>query len=493
MALKNGMHQFEWVHKRADTGETFPTDVLLSPMVIDGRTVLQAVVRDITQRKQMEEALLKEMEFNSTLVESSPAFFVAINADRTIRLMNDAMLRALGYTLEELKNKEYMALVPDRDREMLAGVFATLITRGQPTFNENRVLTKDGKEILVEWHGRAIKKPDESLDYFFGVGTDITERKRAEEALRESEQRFRTVADSTPTALMLYQDDRWIFVNRAAEALTGYSAEELFRMNFWDIVHPDYKAFAKERGRKRQQGEEPVSRYELKITNKDGAERWADLISASAMIGGRPAGVVSLADITGRKAAEERLIKSEARFRSYFELPLVGIAITSPEKYWVEINDSLCGMLGYSREELVHMTWSELTHPDDLAGDVEQFNRVLAGHIDSYSMDKRFIRKDGEIVWTSLSVRCVRKHTGEVDYMVALLNDITVRKETEDALKESEEKFRLLFERSVDPILLIHGSTFIDCNEAAVKLVRCFSRDDLIGLKPRLYLSGKTA
>ncbi|MHB8111352.1 MAG: PAS domain-containing protein, partial [Syntrophorhabdaceae bacterium] len=484
MALKNGMHQFEWVHKRADTGETFPADVLLSPMVIEGRTVLQAVIRDITQRKLMEQALLKETEFNSTLVESSPAFFVAINADGTIRLMNDAMLRALGYTLEELKNKEYMALVPESDREMLSGVFSTLIARGQPTFNENRVLTKDGKEILVEWHGRAIKKPDGSLDYFFGVGTDITERKHAEDSLRESEQRFRTVADSTPTALMLYQDDRWIFVNRAAEALTGYSAEELFQMNFWDVVHPDYKALAKERGRKRQQGKEPVSRYELKITTKDGAERWAGLIAASAMIGGRPAGVISLADVTAQKAAEEKLIKSEARFRSYFELPLVGIAITSPEKGWLEINDRLCEMLGYSREELVRMTWSELTHPDDLARDVEQFNRVLAGHIYSYSMDKRFIRRDGEIIWTSLSVRCVRKPTGDVDYMVALLKDITVRKEMEEALKESEEKFRLLFERSVEPILLMHRNMFIDCNEAAVKFLRYSSREDLIGLKP---------
>jgi len=484
MALKNGIHQFEWMHRRADTGETFPAEVLLSPMVIDGRTVLQAVVRDITQRKRMEKALLKEIEFNSTLVQSSPAFFVAINADGAIRHMNDAMLRALGYTLEELKNRDYMALIPESDREMLSGVFSTLTTRGQPTFNQNRVLAKDGKEILVEWHGRAVKKPDGSLDYFFGVGTDITERKRAEEALRESEERFRTVADSTAAALMLYQDDRWIFVNRAAEALTGYSAEELLQMNFWDIIHPDYKAFAKERGRKRQQGEETVNRYELKIIAKDGAEKWVGLTGASAMIGGRPAGVISLADITGRKAAEERLVKSEARFRSYFELPLVGIAITSPDKGWVEINDRLCEMFGYSRQELVHMTWSELTHPDDLTGDVEQFNSVLAGHIDSYSMYKRFIRKDGEIIWTSLSVRCVRKPTGEVDYMVALLKDITVRKKTEEALKESEEKFRLLFERSVDPILLIHGDTFIDCNEAAVRLIRCSSREDLIRLHP---------
>ena len=105
--------------------------------------------------------------------------------------------------------------------------------------------------------------------------------------------------------------------------------------------------------------------------------------------------------------------KSEARFRSYFELPLIGIAITSPEKGWLEGNDRLSAIFGYSLQELKDMTWSELTYPEDLDADVEQFNRVLAGEIDSYMMDKRFIRKDGEVIWTSLAVGCVRKQDGD--------------------------------------------------------------------------------
>ena len=95
------------------------------------------------------------------------------------------------------------------------------------------------------------------------------------------------------------------------------------------------------------------------------------------------------------KKEREELKKSEARFRSYFDLPLYGIAISSPEKGWLQVNDRMCSIMGYSRDEFIRMTWPEMTHPDDLAANLEQFNRVLSGQIDYYTMDKRFIRMDG--------------------------------------------------------------------------------------------------
>ena len=139
-------------------------------------------------------------------------------------------------------------------------------------------------------------------------------------------------------------------------------------------------------------------------------------------------------DVTDQKQFEETLLASEERFRGYFRLGLIGMAITSPTKGCVEVNDELCRILGYERSELLKVTWSELTHPDDLAADVTNFQRVLAGDIDRYSMDKRWIRKDRSIVHTSLSVRCVRDASGAVNYFLALLQDITARKEGEEAL-----------------------------------------------------------
>jgi PAS domain S-box-containing protein len=131
--------------------------------------------------------------------------------------------------------------------------------------------------------------------------------------------------------------------------------------------------------------------------------------------------------------------ESEKRFRSYFELPLIGIAITSPEKGWLEVNEHLCRALGYSQTQLRQMTWAQLTHPDDIEANVRNFNRVLAGEIEGYTMEKRFIRADGQVLPTELAVRCVRRPDGKVDYFVSLVQDITERKRMEEGLRQAQK------------------------------------------------------
>lgn len=176
------------------------------------------------------------------------------------------------------------------------------------------------------------------------------------------------------------------------------------------------------------------------------------------------------------KREREDLKKSEARFRSYFDLDLHGIAITSPEKGWIQVNDRLCSIMGYSREEIIRSTWSEMTHPDDLAADLDQFARLMSGQIDKYSMEKRFIRKDGQVVWTNLSAGCVRKPDGSVDHNVAVVEDITASKLAERKLRESEDRYRSLFDNSIDAILLTapDGSIFAANSEAC----RIFGRTE---------------
>lgn len=144
------------------------------------------------------------------------------------------------------------------------------------------------------------------------------------------------------------------------------------------------------------------------------------------------------AELIELKRAEETLRASEERFRSYFELGLIGMAITSPDKNCLEVNDELCRILGYERSELLQMTWAEITHPNDLAEDVSNFERVIAGKIDGYTMDKRWIRKDGRIIDTITAAKCLRRADGTVDYCVGLVQDITERKRTEEALKNAQ-------------------------------------------------------
>jgi len=147
-------------------------------------------------------------------------------------------------------------------------------------------------------------------------------------------------------------------------------------------------------------------------------------------------------EIAERQRVEESLRKSESTLRSYFELPLIGIAIASPGKGWIDVNNKLCDILGYERHELMQMTWIELTHPGEYEADLEQFNRLLAGTSEDYSMDKRFIRKNGEVIHTSMSVRCVRKADGSVDYFVTLVQDITER------IRAEEDRVQLICEQA---------------------------------------------
>jgi len=194
-------------------------------------------------------------------------------------------------------------------------------------------------------------------------------------------------------------------------------------------------------------------------------------------------GFVFLLGITiiRRRKAERELMKSEERMRLFFERQIVGTAITSPEKGWLHVNDKLCAMLGYSRSELTRMTWEEITHPDDLAENVAQFDRLLTGEINEYSIEKRFIRKDGTIVFTDLSVGCVRHDDGSVHYVLALLEDITEHKQAEEVLRESEQRFRAIFNQTFQymGILAVDG-TLIKANEAALRFIEA-DESDVIG------------
>ncbi len=174
------------------------------------------------------------------------------------------------------------------------------------------------------------------------------------------------------------------------------------------------------------------------------------------------------------RQVEEALRRNETRLRGYFNLPLHGIAITSPDKKWLEVNDRICSMLGYTRDELLQRNWAELTHPDDLAADEEQFNRILSGHIEQYTMDKRFIRKDGGVIWTNITIGCVRKSDGSVDYILGLMEDITERKQMVEALRASEERFRKQYQNN--PLAIFTWQhregdfILVDCNKAAQTL-----------------------
>ena len=168
-----------------------------------------------------------------------------------------------------------------------------------------------------------------------------------------------------------------------------------------------------------------------------------------------------------RKGVEGKLRESEERFRATFEQAAVGIGHTAPDGRWLRVNTKLCEIVGYSREELLGLTFKEITHPDDLDKDLANARRLLAGETEAYCTEKRYVRKGGSIVWVDLTVSMMREPSGEPRYFIAVIEDISERKRTEVALRQNEKLYRTVVEQAAENIFLIDVETkrILDAND----------------------------
>jgi PAS domain S-box-containing protein len=270
---------------------------------------------------------------------------------------------------------------------------------------------------------------------------DVTERKQAAEALQASEAKFRTLAETTAAATFIYQDTRMRYVNSAAETISGYTRDELVGMSFWEVIHPDFQPLARHRGLARQRGENAhiPARYELKLLTKNGEERWVDFMASTIEFEGRTAVLGTAFDITERKRAEESLRQSEERFRKIFEEGPLGISIVGPNYRFVKTNPRLRQMLGYTEQELNSLTPLDVTHPEDVDANVQLSQQLFRGDIPYFNLEKRYIKKSGEIVWGNLTASVIRGETGEPLYSIAMVEDITERKEISERMMEAQK------------------------------------------------------
>src|SRR5499426_2800724 len=268
-------------------------------------------------------------------------------------------------------------------------------------------------------------------------------RRRVEEALRDNEERLKLALSAANMGawdwLMDTGELKWSDEMRQIFGFAGAKSAVTTEL-FIDLIHPDDRpALSQAITRTINQGA-PYD-IEFRTIHQDGSIHWV-MGKGKALLDEAGQAVRMLGvnmDITGRKQAEQRL-------RSYFELPLIGMAITSPDRRFVEVNQKLCEILGYSMDQLTGMSWVDVTHPDDVAENIRLLDETLRGKTEGYVMDKRFIHRDGNVVYTSISARCARRADRTVDYLALIVQDITQRKQAEDRLMESEAQLRLLTE-----------------------------------------------
>lgn len=438
--------------------------------------------RDVTERVRAQE----RERFLSLLVENSLDLMLVADDEGNVRYANPANERILGYGREEFIGMNVPSLLHPEDRDRVMDVFAKaaanpgVLPNG---FAQGRYRSKDGSWVWIE--GTAFNMLDDPVVRgIICCGRDITARKRTEDELR-----FLSllVQNSSDVITVVDVDGTVRYVSPSVEGLLGYEPEEFLRLTPPDLLHPDDIERAMDRWREIPRGPGVSPAYsDFRYRHKDGSWRHLEFHPNNALDDPSVRGVVfNIRDITERKrteeeilrlnetlevrvaertsqleamvakleASEQKLRESEGRFRTTFEQAAVGIAHISPDGRYLRVNEKFCEITGYARADLLGLTFKDITHPGDLDDDLDHFNRMLSGEIDSYSTEKRYIRKDYSRVWARLAVSLVRDATGDPGYFISVAEDVTAR-------KQAGLLFRSLTAREVEILsLLVLGRT----------------------------------
>ncbi len=418
---------------------------------------LRGYITDTTDREKALEALYDTEEIFKHFMENSPiyVFFKDENL-KSLRLSRNYE-EMLGKPLEELLGKTMDDLFPsdmaksmiEDDRKVLSG--KKPVTIEEELYGKYYTTTKF--PIYIDGNPR----------YLAGYTIDVTERKQSELLLRESEERFRMFAENSAVAIFIVQDHLIKYVNLSMIQITEYSREELLKMYFWEMVHPDEREMVKDRGIRRIKGENVPNEYEFKIVTKSGDVKNIEFRGNIINYNGRHAILANAFDITERKKVEESLVL----FNTLINQLNDSIEIIDPDTgKFVNINDNAWKSLGYTREELLSKTIFDIDR--DLKPEAF-FNLDSELRKNGYIVAERYhVRKDGTIFPVELNVKLIKL---ERDYIVSVSRDVTERRKAEKALKESEERFHNMFSQHSAVMLLIEpiSGEIIEANNAAEK------------------------
>ncbi|MEZ4869201.1 MAG: PAS domain S-box protein [Caldilineaceae bacterium] len=344
--------------------------------------------------------------------------------------ITDAMLEAVAKNEEELRllrSVGYRSI-------MVAPLTVSGRTLGAITFvaTETERLFTPVDLTMAEELGRRAAAAIENAQLYEAV-------QRREQELRENEERLRLATEAGRIGIFDYNwETKQFNYSDLYRTITGFQPTETPSIESWlEQVHPEDRMMVQEKSRLARETGEPYQ-YEYRILHPDGALHW---LNVSTLVTPNASGrgwrlIGAMRDITARKEAETALQRSEAQFRSAFEQAAVGMAHVAIEGRYLRVNNRLCTILGYRREELLQLTFMEITHPDDLEADLEAMARQLQGEMVHHSMEKRYRRKDGSYIWANMTASVVADEQGNETYGVVVIEDISARKAAEQALQE---------------------------------------------------------
>lgn len=371
--------------------------------------------------------------------------------------------RMLGYGDDDLCTtlEERAGLIHPDDAASSAAALKQHLRGLSPVYiDEHRMRCRDGRYRWVLDRGRIVERSaDGAALRFVGTQTDIDAAKRVEAELRLSQQRFRAVFDSMFQLMgVLTPDGTAIDVNGTALRFAGLRAEDVIGRKMWDTMFfqasPQTRELARAAVERAASGE--LVRTELEILGAEGRILAVDF--SIKPVFDEAGKIVMLVpegrDVSERRDAEQTLKDREERFRLTFSEAPIGVALVALDGRFLEVNDALCGIIGYSASELRECTFHDITHPDDLGGDVALMQRVLAGEIPRYRLTKRYSHKRGHAVHVQLDVSLVREPGGAPSYFISQIQDISERLTLDRLLFAEKERFQVALSAITDGVLI---------------------------------------
>ncbi len=453
------------------------------------KTVAQ--ILDITERKQAEERLKESEQKYRLLFETSLDYIAQIDREGRYLAANPATAKSLGVPLEELIGKTIFEVQPQKVAQHRLMILRKALDEWQPQIFEDERAGRYFHHVYIP------TKISEQKEVVQMIARDITDRRKMEEALRQSEEKYRALFDSSVIGMFVMDAEtmKIVMCNRAAAKMFGFSSvEEAIGINPLDFVLPEYREKALEIAMKELFEQDLRRTHEYRVVNKDGREGWVSVTGARIMLEGKLAGLVSITDITERKQAEEELSKSQAHLSSAVQMAHLGPWEYDAINDLFIFNDAFYELFHTTAEEVGGYTMSSaeyarrFVYPEDAHLVGEEVRKALQADDPNFSrqLDHRIIYADGEVGYISVRLFIVKDETGSTVRTYGVNQDITERKRMEEALRQSEENYRALFDSSVIGTFVLDAETMkvVMANQAAAKIFGFNSAEEGIGLNP---------